>query len=175
MSRKPDLPKSCAYCGGTIPRARYKTGRLEDYRRHIKRMFCSTTCAGKARRNRQSEKCACRNARVDAKLAGLLKSACEECGGCKLLDLHHIDKNRENNAADNVRTLCKSCHAKWHWRHGWKPKPHATCSICGERAKGKGLCQRHFRRFNKYGDPLVTTNRRGGKLQRVSPTYSRNG
>jgi hypothetical protein len=151
MTRKLDLLKSCGYCGQAIPRVR---------------------CTGKAMRNRQSEKCACRNARVDAGNAGLLKPACEVCGGCFRLHLHHNDKNRENNTAGNVRTLCGSCHAKWHWSHGWKSKPRATCSICGGPVKGLGFCQKHFRRFRKYGNPLLVQIAR--KLQRVSPSYSRN-
>ena len=169
--RKQDHQRSCESCGKPMFRQRYENNRLEDYQRFLKRTFCSNQCAGKARRNKSSEKCACRNARNDAAKQGLLKTACEMCGKCSLLDLHHKDGNRENNTADNLMTLCKRCHAKWHWSNGWKPKPKATCSVCGGPAKGKGLCQKHFRRFKKYGDPLmVQVNRR---LQKVSPSYSR--
>jgi hypothetical protein len=37
------------------------------------------------------------------------------------------------------------------------PKPTAFCSLAGcERpAKGRGLCTRHYRRWQLYGDPLA--------------------
>lgn len=39
---------------------------------------------------------------------------CSSCGwkdNIKLLDVHHIDENRKNNALDNLIILCPNCHA----------------------------------------------------------------
>jgi len=35
---------------------------------------------------------------------------CECCGLEAKLDIHHIDKNRDNNAPDNLIKLCRYCH-----------------------------------------------------------------
>ena len=47
-----------------------------------------------------------------------LKPTCEGCGSTDRLGLHHNDEDRSNNAPDNLRTFCPSCHTKWHWEHG---------------------------------------------------------
>lgn len=44
---------------------------------------------------------------------------CEECGvqlsdDQRLLDMHHIDGNKRNNQGQNLRCLCKLCHARTH-------------------------------------------------------------
>lgn len=39
---------------------------------------------------------------------------CEICGGAKYLVVHHLDKNRKNNAPENLVKLCRSCHAQLH-------------------------------------------------------------
>lgn len=46
-----------------------------------------------------------------------LVTHCEECGFDKcieILQVHHIDKNRYNNALDNLQVLCRNCHAMKH-------------------------------------------------------------
>lgn len=43
---------------------------------------------------------------------------CNRCGYCEnksALQVHHIDKNRENNSIDNLEVLCANCHAIEHW------------------------------------------------------------
>lgn len=42
------------------------------------------------------------------------KGFCEICNSKTLLDVHHIDKNRENNNPSNLMTLCKVCHSRVH-------------------------------------------------------------
>ena len=37
---------------------------------------------------------------------------CQKCKSCKYLDVHHKDKNRENNNEDNLITLCAFCHSE---------------------------------------------------------------
>jgi len=43
---------------------------------------------------------------------------CEECNvefpfSC---EVHHIDRNRENNNRDNLRVLCPNCHTLTHYK-----------------------------------------------------------
>lgn len=42
------------------------------------------------------------------------RASCERCGGTRNLCVHHKDRDRSNNAPDNLETLCRSCHAKEH-------------------------------------------------------------
>jgi len=54
------------------------------------------------------------------------KDACEECGSKntyyagdylvvrKILTVHHIDHNHQNNDPKNLQTLCRKCHDKKH-------------------------------------------------------------
>lgn len=47
-----------------------------------------------------------------------LKKICEKCPSKKDLGLHHKDGNHENDADDNMQTLCGSCHTTRHWEAG---------------------------------------------------------
>jgi hypothetical protein len=38
------------------------------------------------------------------------KKRCEDCGSTKYLLVHHIDKNRNNNKLENIKTVCAKCH-----------------------------------------------------------------
>ena len=54
------------------------------------------------------------------------KDSCEECGtknvywagnykvNRKILTVHHIDGNHNNDSPDNLQTLCRKCHNKKH-------------------------------------------------------------
>jgi 5-methylcytosine-specific restriction endonuclease McrA len=39
---------------------------------------------------------------------------CENCEATLLLEVHHIDGNPFNNAAQNLRVLCDDCHVAAH-------------------------------------------------------------
>ena len=39
---------------------------------------------------------------------------CECCGYDRVLDLHHIDENHNNNSPENHAVLCPNCHARIH-------------------------------------------------------------
>jgi 5-methylcytosine-specific restriction endonuclease McrA len=41
---------------------------------------------------------------------------CQECGTTERIHVHHKDRDRTNNAKENIMILCVSCHAKLHWR-----------------------------------------------------------
>ena len=38
------------------------------------------------------------------------KERCEICGYSRALEIHHIDRDRENNSEDNLIVLCRNCH-----------------------------------------------------------------
>ena len=39
---------------------------------------------------------------------------CSECGSTSQLCVHHIDRNFENNALDNLTVMCRPCHSAHH-------------------------------------------------------------
>lgn len=39
---------------------------------------------------------------------------CSKCGNTLFTCVHHVDGNRQNNAAENLVTLCRSCHRLTH-------------------------------------------------------------
>lgn len=49
------------------------------------------------------------------------EKVCEMCGYNKtpqILQVHHIDENRENNSLDNLQVLCPNCHLEIHYARG---------------------------------------------------------
>lgn len=42
------------------------------------------------------------------------KDKCILCASTKYLCVHHIDLNRNNNTIENLITICKQCHQKYH-------------------------------------------------------------
>lgn len=172
MGRKRiDCPlKNCKQCGEPLTRKMYGE-QLESRPGFARRKYCNLICSGLASAKKTVGLAALRW-RTRA-IHGLAK-ACLKCGGDRLLGIHHLDENPENNAPENVTTLCASCHTRWHWRHGKKPwSTSPPCSVCGETSRLRGMCQRHAARFRKYGDPLLTKRRgAGGRfcLVRLSPS-----
>ncbi len=44
---------------------------------------------------------------------------CEECGYSEhkeILEVHHLDLNRDNNTRENLKLLCPNCHQWWHFQ-----------------------------------------------------------
>jgi hypothetical protein len=52
----------------------------------------------------------------------LKKSKCETCLSRDMLVIHHVDFNPGNSDSKNLKTLCKSCHAKVHKWGRWGKK-----------------------------------------------------
>ena len=162
---RPQVPcpkKSCAFCGEQLTRKNYN-GTLEDRAVFMRRKYCNQVCMAKSM------------IQQDANLVTLRKRAvkfrgktCEGCGTKTNLDIHHLDSNPANNSLDNLMTLCSSCHAKWHWAHGKKKSKRQTvCKICGDPARKLDMCQKHYQRFKKYGDPLLTKKKIGSGFELV--------
>lgn len=43
-----------------------------------------------------------------------IKKECVVCGNDYKIDIHHIDKNTDNNDLANLQILCRYCHVKVH-------------------------------------------------------------
>lgn len=108
---------------------------FETKKNHKKEKFtCSRACANKHFRsgsNSPNYKHGNNSHRSVIKKANLL-THCHRCNYNKLpvLQIHHKDRNRFNNAIDNLLVLCPTCHEEEHYlsndgRWGTKPKQKA--------------------------------------------------
>lgn len=155
---KEDPEKYCVYCGERLHRKRIN-GRMEDMAIFKKRKYCDQLCMARG----QIKERATRSALLK-RVEHLRKDACEMCGATENLATHHKDENWTNNDPSNLTTLCGSCHTKWHWEHGKKAsKRQSACKICGEPARKLDMCQKHYQRFRKYGDPYLTKKKIGSR------------
>ena len=147
---KPTPVKYCEYCGEKIERRQY-TRKKEDLTVFAKRKYCSRECMRKAyiKKDGSSQlySPAHHSSRKIAYLINQKERVCEICGSAQNIDVHHKDGDFHNNTSDNLLVVCRSCHMKLH-------RPKASCRICGDPVKGHGLCEKHYQRFKKYGDPL---------------------
>lgn len=51
------------------------------------------------------------------------KKECVICGEFRIVDVHHLDGNKENNHPENLIPLCRTHHAYWHSRYRNLIKP----------------------------------------------------
>lgn len=68
--------------------------------------------------------------------AGLMKE-CAKCGYNKIIEIlqvHHKDRNRNNNTLSNLETLCPTCHLEDHYLNNdgifTKHKGERECKVC---------------------------------------------
>ena len=163
----------CRTCRKPLVRKRFSGGTMEDYRRFSTRVYCDQVCMAKG-----MIKASVTLAALRVRAKKFRKARCEECGGREKLSIHHLDQNPQNNAPGNLKTLCNRCHQLWHWRIGNRrnsPKRRIAppCTVCGAKSRRRRMCQTHFFRWKKYGDPLLTKRllRIGVfELVRVDPT-----
>lgn len=156
MPRKEDPMKYCEACGEQLMRKRYN-GVLESRPNFLRRKYCNETCMAKGMTKENPTLGA-----LYFRSRKLRGDHCEECGATERLHLHHVDMDPSNNAPSNRMTLCASCHQKWHWAHGrTKPRRQSVCKICGTPARKLDMCQKHYQRFKKYGDPCLTKRNTG--------------
>lgn len=101
-SMKNSFKVDCSYCGRLISKpsnkkARSKTGKF----------YCNKTCKDLGHMY-DSEKS------YRAKALHLYGKSCMDCGYDlieAMLDVHHIDGNRNHNDVNNLKVLCVWCHA----------------------------------------------------------------
>lgn len=63
----------------------------------------------------------------------------EECSRCKSsenIQVHHIDRNRENNAIENLEVLCSRCHLAEHAEEQKEQSERRRCPETGRFMKG---------------------------------------
>ena len=148
MPLKPTPLKHCDHCGKQLTRKRYPNGALESLLHFGRRKFCDQACMAAGFDSRPSLSEGWSTSHYHArKLVPF--GLCEICGKPDAMDVHHRDGNHLNNSPDNLARICRSCHIRHH-------RPKGSCTICGKPVKGLGYCEKHYQRFKKYGDPLVT-------------------
>ena len=98
---------SCEVCGKII----YRTP-SEIKKNTTGKFYCSRICGNKDKAN-LIHSLGSKNYRLKA-----MKIYPHECASCKwnederILEVHHIDENRENNDISNLIILCPTCHRK---------------------------------------------------------------
>lgn len=150
--RLPDPPRFCAACGKEMFRKMFASA-LEDRTAFSKRKYCDQACMARGMTGKILVPTA-QNSRNQSKKQR--RTACEHCGATSRLHVHHRDSNPLNNAPSNLTTLCAPCHMKQHWRE-WKATkfPAKPCLHCARPARHRGLCNTHYTRFRRNGDPLL--------------------
>lgn len=152
---KPTPEKYCEYCGKKLERKRFgKKGKIESITQFLNRKYCDFDCMRKGfvikDGTHQSNGPAHASARKIVNLIENREKVCELCGSTKNVDIHHKDHNFNNNSSENLMLVCRSCHMKLH-----RPANN-ICKICGKECKKTthGMCDKHYLRWKKYGDPL---------------------
>lgn len=114
--RNGKIQKICKMCGTQFLVNPYQKDRI----------FCSINCYNKELHGRVGDKNPAWKPIDEKKSYRTLKSTIRKhlitphtlCSDCKrksdLLEIHHIDKNRDNNKLENLAVLCLDCHAKRH-------------------------------------------------------------
>ncbi len=121
-ARETKVDLVCEYCGKQFKR---RPSALANSRSgHV---FCSKKCKDNAQKIYDNENASKFSDMVpphygtatDYRLLALLNkpAKCERCGydaNPLALDVHHKDRNRNNNSIDNLEILCANCHAIEH-------------------------------------------------------------
>jgi hypothetical protein len=111
----------CAFCGKVFMRNNGDANKSKNK----KRIFCGLECMFAAKIKDVPGTNVFGSVRKWFSRFGRMK----ECSRCHyseepgILVLHHKDRNRENNAMDNLEVLCPNCHTLEHYqenKNGWK-------------------------------------------------------
>ena len=152
MPRKPvpDPEKYCERCGLRLQRKRYGND-LEDMGRFLTRRFCSLRCSNSRGIRSQGLK---QQHKISLTFR---KERCESCGrrpdNPQHLHVHHINEDWTDHRPENLKTLCVGCHLILHRRRS------PICQCCDAISRKHGMCQKHYQRWKKYGDPFLTKKR----------------
>ncbi len=91
-------PNYCVVCGAKL-----------FYNKQIE--VCSIKCAAARTRSEQKYKSYQKICYANH------KRACVVCGENVMVEVHHLDSNRENNLPSNLIPLCPTHHRMWHSKH----------------------------------------------------------
>ncbi len=158
MPKKPTPVRYCCECGQKLERKRLPSGDLESLLHFTRRKFCSRSCMGLTFDRRHSQQVGWSAAHSVARSI-VPKGPCSRCGKPEGRDVHHKDHNHLNNSPSNLERICRSCHVREHRAKG-------SCRICGKPQKGLNLCEKHYQRFKKWGDPLAFKRNQHAPLTR---------
>lgn len=118
ISKQNTISCSCAECGVEIVKTKSQLEKSKSGN-----VFCSQSCAA-VHNNKLFTGTNARNWKEDSNCVDYRKIAfnnkpkiCEKCGYNKyeeILQVHHVDHDRENNNIGNLMVLCPNCHAVEH-------------------------------------------------------------
>ena len=116
QNKKQNIYVKCAYCGKEIRKVQ-----SEINSNTTGNFYCSKVCGNKHKnevRKNNGEWDIIKNYRVKA-----FQSYPHKCAVCgwdedeRILEVHHIDENRDNNTVENLCILCPICHRKLTSKH----------------------------------------------------------
>ena len=116
------------YCGRKCyHKAQRRKGKTQYYCVHCgigflgslshNRKYCSKQCVNKGKKENFTP------VFTTVRKAMLRRGLIDQCNRCgyatepKILGVHHKDRNRKNNALDNLEILCPNCHSLEHAKH----------------------------------------------------------
>lgn len=104
----------CAHCGNQFTRTK---ARLKNSKHGV--YFCSRSCKDKGQsyiKEIQPDHYGNGEHSYRVKALNNLPNICAVCSYSNVdaLEVHHIDKNRENNSLSNLLVLCANCHTLVH-------------------------------------------------------------
>lgn len=149
-NRKPSPLLLCRHCGRKLIRKEVNGRLREEHAAFCRRKYCNRACMAADMEGK---------VKVPSEAAGHRQSRkanrgiCNRCGATRdaaKLHVHHKDRNPQNNAWDNLETLCALCHRREHSKDFFR-----ECKCCEKRARHYGLCPTHATRFKRNGDPLI--------------------
>jgi len=111
LARRKRIKCECGVCGNKFERTEAAASKYDN-------VFCSKSCAATASNTnkRRNWKGGFRTYRIRAMKE--LPNLCNRCGYntiVKILQVHHIDKDRDNNEISNLEILCPNCHCEEHY------------------------------------------------------------
>jgi len=105
------ITKICPVCG-----EKFKTKKNHEREKIVCSRSCSNTYFRSAEDNPNWKGVGLRNLRR-------IKTTIDKCDLCgwdehpEILEIHHKDRNRENNEIDNILFLCPNCHSWEHYKN----------------------------------------------------------
>jgi len=159
-------PRFCQACNALLVRKQFAGGQREDNGRFASRRTCNRKCmavwmmAQNPNPTRGAYQLRARKFR---------KARCESCRTTEDLSIHHKNRIWSDNRLENLATLCASCHTTLHHEAGEisKRKTPVPCRFCSRRSRKLALCDAHYSRLRKFGDPCLTHVNIGGSWKLV--------